>query len=101
MKVYNIAFMNQAIQIRVDAKLKKQADQILDDIGLDIPTAIRLFLKKVVVSRSIPFDLKSSNLTVNGFTEEFEEEVLKAAEEKDFIGPFYTAEEAIKALKKK
>jgi addiction module RelB/DinJ family antitoxin len=99
MKVYNNAFMNQAIQVRIDAKLKKQADNVLDDIGLDMPTAIRLFLRKVVVSRSIPFELKS-RITVNGFTEEFEDEVLKAAEEKDFIGPFYNAEDAIKALRK-
>lgn len=101
MKLYNCAYMNQAIQVRVDAKLKKQADQVLDDIGLDIPTAIRLFLRKVVVSKSIPFELKSSKFTENGFTEEFENEVLEAAKEKDLVGPFYTAEEAIKALNKK
>ena len=93
--------MNQAIQVRVDAKLKKQADQVLDDIGLDIPTAIRLFLRKVVVSKSIPFELKSSKFTENGFTEEFENEVLKTSEEKGQIGPFGSAESAIKALKKK
>ena len=93
--------MNQAIQVRVDAKLKKQADQVLDDIGLDIPTAIRLFLRKVVVSKSIPFELKSSKFTENGFTEEFENEVLKASKESGQVGPFDTADVAIKELKKK
>ena len=82
-------------------EIKETGDQVLDDIGLDIPTAIRLFLRKVVVSKSIPFELKSSKFTENGFTEEFENEVLKAAKEKDLIGPFNTAEEAIKALNKK
>lgn len=94
-----IAFMTQAIQVRIDSTLKKQADKVLDEIGLDLPTAIRLFLKKVVVTRAIPFELKS-DLTVNGFTEEFENEVLEAAKEKDFIGPFDNMKDAIKALKK-
>lgn len=91
--------MTQAIQIRVDQKLKKEADLIFEDLGLDTPTAIRLFLKKVVVSRSIPFELKSMR-TANDFTSEFEDEVLKAASEKDQIGPFNSAKEAITELHK-
>ncbi len=100
MITYKIAFMTQAIQVRIDTTLKKQADKVLDDIGLDLPTAIRIFLKKVVVSKSIPFELTSSKLTVNGFTEEFENEVLEAEKEKDYIGPFDNAEDAIRALRK-
>jgi DNA-damage-inducible protein J len=100
MKLYNFTFMTQAIQVRIDVKLKKQADRVLDDIGLDMPTAIRLFLKKVVVSKSIPFELKSTNTTANGFTEAFENEVLAEAKKKDNIGPFFSVEEAIKQLKK-
>ena len=91
--------MTKAIQIRVEEKLKKEADQIFEDLGMDTPTGIRLFLKKVVVTKSIPFELKS-NRTENGFTSEFEEEVLKAAKEKDQIGPFKSAKEAIDELHK-
>ena len=92
--------MTKAIQIRVDTKLKKDAEVIFDDLGLDTPTAIRLFLKKVVVSKSIPFELKSTR-TDNGFTEEFETEILKASVEKDQIGPFKSAKSAIVQLHKK
>lgn len=91
--------MTKAIQIRVEEKLKHDADLIFEDLGLDTPTAIRLFLKKVVVSKSIPFDLKVAH-TENGFTPEFEEEVLKASKEEN-IGPFPSAKEAIAALHKK
>jgi len=91
--------MTKAIQIRVDQKLKQEADLIFADLGLDTPTAIRLFLKKVVVTRSIPFELKSMR-TENGFTPEFEEEVLKASAEKEHIGPFKSAKAAIAALHK-
>ncbi|MCC7197402.1 type II toxin-antitoxin system RelB/DinJ family antitoxin [Candidatus Peregrinibacteria bacterium] len=92
--------MTKAIQIRVDQKLKEDVDLIFEDLGLDTPTAIRLFLKKVVASKSIPFELKSTR-TDNGFTEEFEEEVLKASTEKDQIGPFKSANDAITELHKK
>jgi DNA-damage-inducible protein J len=91
--------MTKAIQIRVDEKLKQDADLIFEDLGMDTPTAIRLFLKKVVVSKSIPFELKSTR-TENGFTPEFEEEVIRAATEKDQIGPFKSAKEAIAELHK-
>ncbi|MFA5842888.1 MAG: type II toxin-antitoxin system RelB/DinJ family antitoxin [Candidatus Gracilibacteria bacterium] len=91
--------MAKAVQIRIDDQLKKDADFILEDIGLDMPTAIRLFLKKLVLLKSIPFELKSEK-TINGFTPDFEEEILKASSQKDQIGPFKTAKEAIKALKR-
>lgn len=91
--------MTKAIQIRIDEKLKKQVDLILDDLGMDTPTAIRLFLKKVVITRSIPFDLKS-NITENGFTPEFEEEILEASKEKNKIGPFKTIKEVLAELHK-
>lgn len=92
--------MTQAIQIRVDQKLKKQADLIFEDLGLDTPTAIRLFLKKVVTSKSIPFELKSTR-TDNGFTPEFEEEILRVSSDEKSIGPFKSAKEAIAELHKK
>ena len=89
--------MTKAIQIRVEEKLKRDADLVFEHLGLDTPTGIRLFLKKVVVSQSIPFELKVSR-TKNGFTPEFEEEVLQAVKEKEKIGPFASAKEAIAEL---
>ena len=97
--IFKLFVMTQAIQIRVDEKLKKEADLIFEDLGLDAPTAIRLFLRKVVVSKSIPFDLKSTR-TDNGLTAEFEDEVLKISAEKDQIGPFKSAKSAITELHK-
>lgn len=48
----------EMIQVRVDSKLKKDAADILDRIGLDMPNAIRMFLKRVVAERGLPFDAK-------------------------------------------
>lgn len=46
------------IQVRVDERLKQEATDILDSIGMDMPTAIRMFLKKVVYEHGLPFDTK-------------------------------------------
>ena len=46
------------LQIRIDDTLKKVSSDILNDLGLDLSSAIRLFLKKVVVLNDVPFDRK-------------------------------------------
>ena len=46
------------LQVRIDDDLKLQATEILDAIGLDLSTAVRMFLKKVILERGLPFDSK-------------------------------------------
>lgn len=46
------------IQIRVPRKLRKDTDKVLSGIGVDLSTAIRMFMNQVVYSRGIPFELK-------------------------------------------
>lgn len=52
------------IQIRIDEQTKKKSAKILKDLGLDTSSAINVFLKQVVLTRSIPFRI----LTENGLT---------------------------------
>lgn len=51
---------NCLVQIRVDKQLKNDAAAILDDVGLDIPTAVRMFLKTVVREKGLPLDIRSN-----------------------------------------
>ena len=44
------------IQIRVDEELKKNAEYVFNEIGLDLSTAIRMFLKKSCMVKGLPFD---------------------------------------------
>ena len=44
------------IQIRVDDELKKTAEYFFKEIGLDLSSAIRMFLKKSCMARGLPFD---------------------------------------------
>ena len=43
------------IHVRIDDDTKKQAQQIFNDMGLDITTAVNIFIKQVVRNRSFPF----------------------------------------------
>lgn len=46
------------IQIRIDDKLKAEADALFADIGLDTSTAIRAFLRQSVICQGLPFPLR-------------------------------------------
>ena len=45
------------MSIRMDAKLKKQADAMLADMGLNMTTAMNMFLRQVVRQGRIPFEI--------------------------------------------
>ena len=46
---------NTLIQLRIDEKLKAEASDIFEKLGLDLPTAIRIFLTRSVQEKGIPF----------------------------------------------
>ncbi len=50
-----------SLQVRIPQELRKEADVVLDSVGLDMSTAIRVYLKKIVSTRSIPFALVSED----------------------------------------
>ncbi len=54
----------KTLQVRIPDQLRDQADTVLADIGIDMPTAVRLYLTKVVQTRSIPFSLEASPIVV-------------------------------------
>lgn len=60
------------IQLRVDAKTKKKAQGIFKKLGIDLSTAMKLFLNQVIKTKSIPFVAR----TENGYTPEFEKMLL-------------------------
>lgn len=45
--------------INLDADLKKDAQELFHDLGLDLTTAITLFLKQAVRQQRIPFEIKN------------------------------------------
>ena len=65
------------IQFRVDNQTKKNTKKILDDLGMDMSTAIKLYLRQIIRQKGIPFPLRTSN----DLTIQEENEILQAAEE--------------------
>ena len=46
------------INIMVDKKIKEEAVKVLDDLGLSMSMAITIYLKQVIKTNSIPFEIK-------------------------------------------
>ncbi len=55
--------MNTNLTIRVDDNVKKQSQAILSNLGMDLSSAINIFLRQVILKEGIPFVIDSS--TVN------------------------------------
>ncbi len=48
---------SKLVQVRIDKNLADEVKSILKEIGLTDSDAIRIFFRKIVRTRSIPFDL--------------------------------------------
>lgn len=47
--------------INLDPNLKKSAQELFYDLGLDLTTAVTLFLKQAVMLQKIPFEIRRDN----------------------------------------
>lgn len=50
---------NVNVTIRVDEDLKKQADELFDDLGMSFTTAVNIFLRQSLREGGIPFEVKA------------------------------------------
>lgn len=83
------------LQIRIGQDDKSQAQKILHQMGLDMSTAVKLFLKTVIRKKGIPFLIQ----TENGFSPEEEQRILEEEQEAISSGKRYSSfAEAIKDL---
>jgi DNA-damage-inducible protein J len=62
------------VQARVEPELKEDVEKILNDNGLDIPTAIRMLFAKIRHVKGLPFEVRS-----------YSTETIAALEEADLI----------------
>jgi len=72
---------SSGMHIRVNPEIKSKVEPILAAIGLSFSDVFNLTLNQIYLKRRIPFELSSIQLTENGYTPEFEAEVLRTAEE--------------------
>ena len=49
---------NNTFQLKIDDNLAKRATDIFSSIGLDLQSAVQLFLKRSIQARGIPFAMR-------------------------------------------
>ena len=49
--------LTSAINVQVDAKDKEKATNILKDLGLNMSTAVNMFIKQIIKRDGLPFDV--------------------------------------------
>lgn len=53
-----MANSSSVIHVNVNSKVKNEASEILNGLGLNMSTAINIFLAQVVKRKGIPFEVK-------------------------------------------
>ena len=67
------------IHVRVDEETKKQAGEVFADLGIDVSTGVKLFLRQVITEKGIPFTPSTSPAIVKA---KWDAEVADALEKK-------------------
>ena len=63
------------MNIRIEPKLKEEVEEILKDLGMNIADAVTVYFKQIVLTDSIPFQIKRNKF--NKETEKAMKEVEK------------------------
>lgn len=63
------------INVRVDSALKQEAEALFNDLGLNMSSAINMFLRSAINHDGIPFEVKRSmpNAETRAALDEYEE----------------------------
>lgn len=61
--------------ISVDEKIKREAEVLLNQMGLTMTASINIFLKRIILEQDIPFEVSTRipNATIKAAMDEFEE----------------------------
>ena len=57
--IYSMTSTSTTLQVRLPRALRDNASSALEEMGLDLPTAVRLYLTRVAKTRRIPFPLEA------------------------------------------
>ncbi|MCQ2799935.1 MAG: type II toxin-antitoxin system RelB/DinJ family antitoxin [Bacilli bacterium] len=75
------------INVRIEDDLKKEAETILNEMGLNMTTAINVYLKAIVRTRKIPFEIMAPNAQKEDLSKSLEKEITdpEVLEIKDWV----------------
>ncbi len=83
---------NTNINIRMDADLKAQADELFSDLGLNMTTAVNMFVRQAIRQQGIPFTVTRAP---NAETRAAMQDTLEG---NNLSGPYHSAAELFTAL---
>ena len=52
---------NEQLQIRIDAKTKREAKKVFDSLGMDMSSAIKIFFRQAINAKNFPCELRDEN----------------------------------------
>ena len=50
------------LNIRIDKTIKETSEKVFEDLGLNMTTAINMFLRQVIRVNGIPFEIKGDSI---------------------------------------
>ena len=83
------------ITIRIDRKTKKEAQALMAETGFTLSGVVNSYLKQIIATRHIDIIVPQK---ITPKTEKIIKRAEAETQAKETIGPFKTAEEAMKAL---
>lgn len=84
---------NTSMNIRMNKDVKLQAQKVFSDLGIDLTTAVNVFLRQSIRYQGFPFDvtLREPNATTMATIENADKEI-------DMHGPFESVEALMEDL---
>ena len=74
-----------SMSIRMDRVVKEQAQQLFKSLGMDMTTAINIFLRQALIRKGLPFEV-----TAEGADSVLMQRLIEADNDPDIHGPFNT-----------
>lgn len=81
------------LHIRLPADLKKEAEKVIEALGLDLSGAVRLFFTQLALQQTLPFPLPKLRVASPKTRK-----IVTEAMAEDVLGPFSDAEKALRTL---
>ena len=82
-----------SMSIRMDRAVKEQSQQLFKALGMDMTTAINIFLRQALIKKGLPFEV-----TAEGADSILMQRLAEADNDHDIHGPFNTVQALMEDL---
>lgn len=97
-----MAIKSANVIARVDPNIKKQAEEILNDLGLNASSVINALYRQIIIQKGIPFEMKKEPINIDDMTEdELADILMKRIENFEKNGESIPAEKVFEDIFKK